>query len=381
MENDDQYTEGVLKNDAMKDVDYRRHSNVLVLSTSFIFVVMLFIAVINEALSGPALISSLTIALATACGPVALVSLFLKVGFEPVLERAATKTFKQKYQQIIQSNKSNLEQLYDSLKNQIVCCEKHSSELLKAAKTLNTLRDLGVYEAFSTRKSAIPRIIEWLRDRNKTRFIFVGTSFRGLLWDKEGNKEVLKLIIERINEANVGEESKNKPLYIRFIFTHPAFAYLRQQAEGHERELSDTGIREEILSTVLQLRSKGVPEDWVKFFKGTPTMFGVMTDNEMFINPYPYKKQSYTSFGLIIQRREVMMGYQPLYEQLKKSHFDGVLDDKHNIVDWHDNDFEDLWKKPLDEVSKDKSLNDDTMPQSLRDLYEELTKNSNNTAQ
>jgi len=88
--------------------DSSRHSNALVAASILIFGVMLAIGVVNEALSGPGLVTSLAIALATACGPVALVPLFLKVGFESVLEQAAIKAFRAEFAKASKGEKAEL---------------------------------------------------------------------------------------------------------------------------------------------------------------------------------------------------------------------------------------------------------------------------------
>jgi len=263
--------------------------------------------------------------------------------------------------------------LTEQFGEQIARCVQHSTDLQRAAETLNALRELGVLEAFKERRSAIPRIKEWLRDGNNQRFVFVGTSLRGLLWDREGDTEVLELIRKRLAaEKELVQSGGRSRLCIRFLFTHPAFAYLRQEAEGDERQLADTSIREEILITVLKLRKYGIEPGWISFFLGTPTMFGVMSDNAMFINPYPYKKQSYTSFGLIIQKTRVAVGVESLYDQLCKSHFQGVLDDRRNTATWKDDDLDTLWRTSLETVSRDRGLAD-PLPNRLREMLKDVT--------
>ncbi len=346
--------------------------------------ISIIIAVANEYMGGKEFITTLSISLATACGPVVIVTIFLEIGFGDILKDAATHSFKlsfdkmsehseekiaelfekyikaiedtnkhseekinkiiDKYEKNNDKNVQDIDNVKNSLANQINECKKHTVDLLNSTVTLSVLKECGIVEAFKNRGGAYDRIKSFLRDGNNREFIFVGTSFRGLYWPIEGDPQILELIEMLSAPGNSAS--------LKFIFTHPAFAYLRSYAEGKERTDSSFSIRQEILQSVLMLRKIGVKEQNIKFYKGTPTLFGVMTDNHIFLNPYPYKKQSYTSFGITIAKSEHEAIQKSLYSTFKEAHFTDVWDDRDNTVEWRDDKLEQLWESTIKDVVK-----------------------------
>lgn len=325
--------------------EQKKFATALLVATGLIFIVCILIAVITEVLKGPQLIVSLCISLATAFGPIAIVTLFARVGFDAIFYEAAVNSI----EDAIDDERKNLDRFRKDLSVQLRLCQDHSQQLIDNTATLSVLRKCGVVDAFEHRAAAYERIKSWLRDRNNTEFVFVGTSFRGLYWQGEGDSEIYELIKERARE-NIKLLNNSDSLFLRFIFTHPAFAYLREQSEGNERPDNFFRIREEILRSVLMLREIGIPEKAIKFFKGTPTLFGLMTDNNMFLNPYPYKKQAYTSFGFIVGNTNTLSAQFSLYRTFRIAHFDGVWRDTKNTVSWHDDKLEEFWKSTIASV-------------------------------
>ena len=326
----------------------RSDANILIIATGLLFVFGIVIAVVTEVLKGPELIANISLAIATSCGPVTIVTLFLKYGFEQVLFAAAQDSLKK----AISQEKNDLDEIKDALKVQQNNCKKNAENLLDKMKTLSVLDRCGIVDAFERRSEAHGIIKEWLKNKNNKNFMFVGTSFRGLFWQKEGDPEILDLIVDRYKELENDTDKKGEP-FIKFMFTHPAFAYLREKAEDEEREDREFHIREEILRSVLILRERGIPSRCIKFFKGTPTMFGVFTDEAMFLNPYPYKKQSYTSFGLIIKKTQFEDEKLTLYTTFRLSQFEGAWLDNENTVKWADDRFEEFWNSNLMAISPD----------------------------
>lgn len=344
----------------------RNHANALLVASFLIFMFGLVIAIVTEILKGPSLVVSLSISLATAFGPIAIVTIFLKVGFEAIVFDAA----KESLDKLLEEQKMNLFETQNNLNLQLRECEKQSQNLIANTVTLSVLKRCGIVDAFERRAAVYKKIKSWLRDRNNKEFMFVGTSFRGLYWENEGDPEIKELIKERVKEQPELLHNSDS-LFLRFLFTHPAFAYLREIAEGDERPDGQYfKIREEILRSVLILRRIGIPEKCIKFFKGTPTLFGVMTDEAMFLNPYPYKKQSYTSFGLIISKVPSEDEQFSLYKMYKSAHFEGVWRDTENTVTWQDDRLDEFWRSTIDGVVHDDF--EKQVPPDLRKLLNEI---------
>jgi hypothetical protein len=88
----------------------------------------------------------------------------------------------------------------------------------------------------------------------------------------------------------------------KFLLTHPCFSALREDQEKR----SQGQIRKEIQDT-LRFLEKDCALDLakcVRFYKGTPTCFMIVTSNAMLLNPYPYQTEAYKAFCLEVRRLE-----------------------------------------------------------------------------
>lgn len=328
----------------------------------FVFILCLGLALANKSLNGSDVITSLLISIGTAFGPVTVVMMFLRSGFEPIIEAAAKDAMQ-----------SEMKEFRDQLSARLLECKMHSDELQKNSETLSVLRRCGIVAVHEERREALSLIKQWINNKQNREFIFVGTSFRGLYWDLKGDPEILRTI-KRLALENKADLEKHDSLYMRFLFTHPAFAYLREKGEGAEREDSHFRIREEILTSALMLRRHGIPAHCIKFYKGTPTLFGVMTNNHMYINPYPYKKQAYTSLGFTMQRQPDEGSHFSAYDIYRRSHFEGAWNDSENTEFWDDSKLESFWKCRIEDISPDRTPLD--VPAKLHRLIEEIKKSN-----
>lgn len=331
--------------------------------TLVLFILFVSLAILNFSLGGQEIITNLLLAIGTTCGPLSIMGLFLKAGFEPIIKEAAKECFKHE-----------ITNIRSTLDTKMQDCKKHSQELLDNSQTLSELRESGITGIFPNRNKSLGIIKKWLNDNSNEIFIFVGTSFRGLYWEKKGDPEILKKIKD-LAEAKPDLVNKTGGYYLRFLFTHPAFAYLRESSEGCEREDSQHfKIREEILESVLKLRSIGIPEHCIKFWKGTPTMFGVQTDHGMLINPYPNKSQSFTSVSIHLEPNKKGHTTPTLYDFYSQLHFKDAWNDVKNTDDWKDEKLDEFWCSSIHDISKEKNHSED-LPSKLKKLKINLTNN------
>jgi hypothetical protein len=310
--------------------------------------------------TGENIVTNLCIAIGTAFGPVCIITLFLKVGFDQIIREAAVESFK-----------DEITSLEVGITKRLKECKKHSIELYNNAETLNILKKCGIYSVFEDRTKVYPLIKEWLKDDENDEFIFIGTSFRGLYWQEKGDPSILDIIEEKVSERHSLIHNETS-LYFKFIFTHPAFAYLREKAEGEEREdQHQFKIREEILMSVLMLRLRGIPEKNIKFFIGTPTIFGVMTKKAMYVNPYPYKRQAYTSVGFAIEKLPSEKSpIFSLYKNYRDSNFVGVWNDLEITTDWKDDKVDVFWESQIGDVTSESATRN--LPAKLKRLNRDL---------
>lgn len=111
---------------------------------------------------------------------------------------------------------------------------------------------------------------------------------------------------------------------MEFLLTHPALAFLREDAEGRK----PGAIKNEIIETLRylvggnhlendNLPSIGVPLESIRLYLGTPTIFAVICSDWMLINPYTYQATAYENFCFELSKKTE----QGLYSKIYKAHF------------------------------------------------------------
>jgi len=122
------------------------------------------------------------------------------------------------------------------------------------------------------------------------KLIVVGSSLLGL-----------RMYIPKL--AQYLQWRKDKEGYeTKLLLTHPCFSALREDQEKR----SHGQISKEIQDT-LRFLEKDCALDitkCVRFYKGTPTCFMIITSNAMLLNPYPYQTEAYKAFCLEVRRLE-----------------------------------------------------------------------------
>jgi len=146
--------------------------------------------------------------------------------------------------------------------------------------------------------------------------IIIGSSLRGILdpdEEVESKKAFADLIRQRLSAG----------VSFKFLLTHPALAFLREDAEGR----APGDIKQEIIATLRYLTQErggqderpglGVTHQNIKLYKGTPTIFSIVTSSHLFMNPYTYQSNAFESFCIEIRRA----GTNDLYSRFINDHF------------------------------------------------------------
>lgn len=153
---------------------------------------------------------------------------------------------------------------------------------------------VGIETAYENREIALaPRIIDVTgspafvtRFQTEKKLIVVGASLLGFKMYVQHLPEILRSRIQR------GFETK-------FMLTHPCFSRLREDQEGRY----EGQIRKEIEETARFLEECALDtNESVRFYRGTPTCFVIVTSNAMLVNPYPYQIEAFRSFCLEVRR-------------------------------------------------------------------------------
>ncbi len=151
---------------------------------------------------------------------------------------------------------------------------------------VKTIRDSGII-GVSRRRSAVLGFLKSAIDEEETEIMFVGSSLKGLLQNREYEDIRQKLI----------SKSRTENLQVRFLLTHPVFADFRAKQEHRKHGW----IGKEIIASLRVLEQWGLDSGNVRLYLGTPTAFAVRTSRKMLINPYPYRAQAFESPCILVR--------------------------------------------------------------------------------
>jgi hypothetical protein len=178
------------------------------------------------------------------------------------------------------------------------------------AAGLESLKDAGILASCRNRNAAFRLFNPYLRDAQKV--IVVGSSLKGLIHPEGAHPDTRTILRDRIGRQR---ENADGLLTTDFVLTHPAFADLR--AEQETRAKQDIG--REVIKSLMILKDWEADAGSVHLYLGTPTCFGVLADDMMLLNPYPYADVAFQSPCLLLDRS----GY--FFNAFELSHF-AVLD-------------------------------------------------------
>ena len=163
----------------------------------------------------------------------------------------------------------------------------------------DSLRQSGMVRCYPNREEGVNDFLDLARDCQDVTVTVVGCSLQGLIKDKG---------------APFADFVKQRARNVRFLLTHPAVAELRAHQENRRKPI---GV--DIVNTLRLLDELGVPVGNISLYIGTPTLFGIMTDSLMLINPYPYQSTAMNSPSILIRHQPDTESY--LYSAFKVAHF------------------------------------------------------------
>jgi hypothetical protein len=173
------------------------------------------------------------------------------------------------------------------------------------------LESLGIKGIFRSRSDALMHFGTDLRSEinkgsNLHKFVYVvSTSMRGFLATDAQDFHGLRILEELI---------KNK-IISKFLLTEPEVAERRAKQESRPPR----AIAGEVKSTVSQLLNLGITLDQIRYYEGSPTVFGIATSKSMLLNPYPNENESHRCMTIIVQKTD---NKSDIYHQYLESHFD-----------------------------------------------------------
>jgi hypothetical protein len=203
----------------------------------------------------------------------------------------------------------------------------------------------GVEQLYLKRKFAVKEFTKYLRGETE-RIVIVGSSLMGLLDPVESNeekKQFAKLLRQKIQDR----------VKVLLLLTHPSLAFLREGAEGRDRN----HIKNEIIGALDYLTKPvdnggiGIPFENIRLYHGTPTIFTIITKEKMLINPYPYQSTALGSFCFEIAKKEDREG---LYAQILDAHFEKPWSNPRNYTQLTEAKLNELDNIPLVDLFPDR---------------------------
>jgi hypothetical protein len=103
---------------------------------------------------------------------------------------------------------------------------------------------------------------------------------------------------------------------LRIIMTDPKMGVLRSRQEHR----SEGEIQSEINMNIARLKNSGVRREVIRYYPGTPTVFAIATTERMWLNPYPYQREAFRCFSLIVYK--TLDPENDIYHQYLRYHFE-----------------------------------------------------------
>lgn len=162
----------------------------------------------------------------------------------------------------------------------------------------DSLRQSGMVRCYPTREEGLADFFERASGYSGDVTV-VGCSLHGVMSEKSSGFRTFVA---------------DRPNAVRFLLTHPAVAELRARQENRRKPI---GV--DIVKCLRLLDELGVPAQNISLYIGTPTLFGIMTEHLMLINPYPYQSTAKDSPCMLIRHEPDTESY--IYSALKVAHF------------------------------------------------------------
>jgi hypothetical protein len=155
--------------------------------------------------------------------------------------------------------------------------ERMEMDCVSRVKLINSCNNLGLVEIFPDRNSALREssIIESI-NKEKEKIFITGSSLLGIFESKDSKEffKALKLAMEGGAQTII-------------VLTHPLYSDLRA-----DQEIKPRGeIGKEIIESLEKIKHefRAFENNYeIYLYRGTPTMFGIKTNEIMIVNPYPY---------------------------------------------------------------------------------------------
>jgi len=261
----------------------------------------------------------LLLGIGSALVPGALFALLSDISFSEVLLRRLER----RISEIANEQITSIDQKVQSL----------SMDLARSLQTLSTStaylsqsKALGIVMAYPDRRAALERFLPYLRSYvansglTDRQLVIVASSIKGVIEKFPDLGEQFLQVIEQALRSDCN---------LRILLTHPAYSRHRETQESRQRY----DIAKEILHAINWLERRGVHNQQIKLYKGTPTTFMISTHERMILNFYPYQTEAFNCFCLEVQN----IGSDPsIFRSFYDNHFrkpwEGEIDERDHYI-------------------------------------------------
>jgi hypothetical protein len=172
---------------------------------------------------------------------------------------------------------------------------------------------LGLENVHLTRTAALASFA-WFLDAEAAR---AERKEGGRVWIVASSiKGFIEVAVENYDGRRMMERLASSSCDIRIIMTDPEIADFRAEQEGREKG----EIPKEIEMHLSYLKRIGVKRESIRFYRGTPTVFAVTTEDRMLLNPYPYQSEAFRCFSIIVHK--TLDQHADIYHQYLRFHFE-----------------------------------------------------------
>ena len=209
---------------------------------------------------------------------------------------------------------------YDDFRSEVDKLVGDSLESFLAQYMLPFINE-GLERLFKNRYEGITEFKKHMQLESKE-IVIIGSSLKGILdiTERDQSKKEFADIIRQKIKAGID---------VKFMLTHPALAFLREDAE----RTMPGEIKREIIETLRYLTGKNVgggdsklkvdvPLTSIKLYLGTPTICAIICSDWMLVNPYAYQGTAYDNFCFEVARKNP----QGLYSKIFNNHFNNPWD-------------------------------------------------------
>lgn len=241
------------------------------------------------------------------------------------IKRAIENQIQENFQQFEDNIRKNVtEQIeecvnlnFDSVKTMLdeqkIKIEDRLNSLTPSFSLLSSGTKYGVENIHLNRSQALESF-NWFLD-SELQKAYKGEASR--IWIVSSSiKGLLTIVTDHFDGKRLFEKIRDSKCDIRIIMTHPDFANYRATQE--KRQPGE--IPHEIGMNISILKNYGIQRNCIRFYRGTPTVFGIATMDRMLLNPYPYQSEAFRCFSIIVLKTNNKD--EDIYHQYLRYHFE-----------------------------------------------------------